>query len=121
MHDDALVTNAADPRRVNYGRRKAHRREENYLAALRSVLGTVGGRLAFAHLLERAGLWESTFHADALTMAFSEGRRAMGLRLLEDLVNAAPTLYDTLEAERRARHEADRREAQAVNTNAEEV
>ena len=114
------MSNAADPKQVNYGRRKARRREENYLAALRGALGSVGGRLVFAHLLERAGVFESSFHSDSNVMAFNEGRRATGLRLLEDITQAAPTLYDTLEAERRARYEADRREVQAVEQTAQE-
>lgn len=112
----AYVANASDERQVNFGRRKARRREELNLAAMRAVLSTPAGRQVFARVLEYTGLWESSFSEDLATMAFKEGRRAVGLRLREDMRAAAPALFDTLEAEQRAMLEADRREAQAITT-----
>lgn len=45
----------------------------------------------FAHrLLERAGVWRSSFNTNALAMAFAEGQRNEGLRLLAHIQSHCP-------------------------------
>jgi len=110
------MANAADPKQVNYGRRKELRRERAYLGSLRDVMGTPSGRLVVEALLTRVGVWKSTFNRDPMTMAYDEGRRSVGVELLKELDALGSALYDQLVAERRARLEADRREDDAVIT-----
>lgn len=56
----------------------------------------------FAHgLLERAGVYRSSFNANALTMAFNEGTRNEGLALLAKLMEHAPEMYALMLKEQR--------------------
>lgn len=112
-HDRALVRNAADKEQVSRASRKVRDREGMLDASLRAVLAHPAGRHVFADLLERAGLYQSTFHPNVGQMCLNEGRRQFGLELLALLTDADATLYDLLEAERRARHAADDRETDA--------
>lgn len=54
---------------------------------LKWLMSDKRGRRVVARLLERAGVWRSSFNSDALQMAFNEGVRNEGLRLL-DMVTA---------------------------------
>jgi hypothetical protein len=51
-----------------------------------------GRRLVYG-LLEHAGVWRLSFHTNALQMAFNEGSRNGGLRLLDQLVKHCPELH----------------------------
>jgi hypothetical protein len=54
-----------------------------------------GRRIAF-RLLERAGVWRSSFNTNALTMAFSEGTRNLGLMLLSQITAHCAERYDEM-------------------------
>ena len=43
------------------------------------------GRRFVCRLLERAGVWRISFNTNALTMAFNEGQRNEGLRLMSQI------------------------------------
>ena len=51
------------------------------------------GRRFMARLLERAGVWRLSFNTNALTMAFNEGTRNEGLRLLAQIATHCPDRY----------------------------
>lgn len=51
------------------------------------------GRRFMARLLERAGVWRLSFNTNALTMAFNEGTRNEGLRLLAQITTHCPDRY----------------------------
>jgi hypothetical protein len=51
------------------------------------------GRRFVARLLERAGVWRLSFSTNALTMAFNEGTRNEGLRLLAQVTAHCPDRY----------------------------
>ncbi len=51
------------------------------------------GRRFMARLLERAGVWRLSFNTNALTMAFNEGTRNEGLRLLAQITAHCPDRY----------------------------
>lgn len=52
---------------------------------LKWVMSNKRGRRFVFRLLERAGVWRISFNTNALTMAFNEGMRNDGLRLLAQL------------------------------------
>jgi hypothetical protein len=112
----ALVRNAADPQQVRRAGRKVDDREDQFAAALATVMSTTAGRLVFAELLERAGLYQTVFDHSGSVMYFREGRRNFGLEIQAALVAADDALYDTLERERRARQRQDDRETAATHT-----
>lgn len=59
-----------------------------------------GRRVAF-RLLERAGVWRLSFNTNALTMAFSEGQRNEGLRLLAQITTHCPDRHTDMLKESR--------------------
>lgn len=73
--------------------------ERNRLAAqvegddLNWLMSNKRGRRFVHRLLDRAGVWRSSFNTNALTMAFAEGQRNEGLRLLAQVISLAPERY----------------------------
>lgn len=59
------------------------------------------GRRVMYRLLERAGVWRSSFHTNALQMAFNEGSRNEGLYLFAKLAEACPESYSSMLEEHR--------------------
>ena len=110
-----LVRNAADPRQVNYARRKTKDTDKQLAAALRIVLSTYEGRLVWATFLEGAGLYEASFDHSGSVMYFKEGRRNQGLEWQARLVAADEQLFELLERERRARARRLDNETEAVH------
>lgn len=60
---------------------------------LKWLMGNKRGRRFMARLLERAGVWRLSFNTNALTMAFNEGTRNEGLRLLAQITAHCPDRY----------------------------
>jgi hypothetical protein len=114
--DRALVRNAADPRQVQRAGQLERDREERMNVALREVLASPAGRLVLGELLERAGLFRTSFDPSGSMMYFREGRRNFGLEIQAALDAAAPDLFDLLERERRTRRQLEDRETDAAHT-----
>lgn len=87
---DPLVDNAGDPEQVNFARRRVRDAEKQSLEATRALVDSAAGRLFFREQLERAGVFRTSFDRDPAVMAFNEGRRNEGLRLLSQLFAADP-------------------------------
>lgn len=60
---------------------------------LKWLMSNKRGRRFMARLLERAGVWRLSFNTNALTMAFNEGTRNEGLRLLAQITAHCPDRY----------------------------
>lgn len=87
---DPLVDNVGDREQVAFARRRIRDAEKASLEARQRLLATSAGKLYFREQLERAGVFRSSFDSDPLRMAFNEGRRNEGLRLLSELFAADP-------------------------------
>lgn len=103
MRERALVRNAADPEQVKRAGRVERDREALFLAALHEVLEYASGRLVFADLLDRAGLYGTVYDASDAAMYFKEGRRNFGLELRAACERANEAGTDLMDRERRAR------------------
>lgn len=57
------------------------------------LMGSKRGRRIVQRQLERAGVWRSSFNTNAMTMAFLEGQRNEGLKLLGQIMQCAPDRY----------------------------
>lgn len=57
------------------------------------LMGSPKGRRICRRLLERAGVTRSSFNTNSMTMAFNEGVRNEGLRLLSTINQVCPDLY----------------------------
>ena len=60
---------------------------------LKGVLSNKRGRRFVFRLLERAGVWRLSFNTNALTMAFNEGVRNEGLRLMAQITTHCADRY----------------------------
>lgn len=60
------------------------------------LMSTKRGRRMVWRTLERAGVFRLSFNTNAMTMAFNEGARNEGLRLLGTIHGACPDLYPTM-------------------------
>src|SRR5258707_13595244 len=59
-------------------------------AAVQSIMASPGGRAWMLDQLEFCTVFHTTFTGDALSSAFKEGRRTVGLRLLAGIMRACP-------------------------------
>ena len=60
------------------------------------LMGSKRGRRFLWRVLERAGVYRLSFNTNSMTMAFAEGARNEGLRLLATIHSACPDLYTTM-------------------------
>lgn len=72
---------------------KARERRRKELEDLRWLLGHPQGRRIVTRLLEEAGVFRSSFNTSGSVMAFSEGRRHIGLFLTAELLEASSEGY----------------------------
>ncbi|HPA06702.1 MAG TPA: endopeptidase [Candidatus Hydrogenedentes bacterium] len=63
---------------------------------LQKLMATPWGRRIAWRWLDRAGVYRLSYSDNAMAMAFNEGRRNEGLRLLAQLDSLCPTEYLTL-------------------------
>lgn len=93
--------------------RKANRlRDED---DLKKVLATVGGRRLLWRIAERfANVSTPDLALDAIQLARTEGRRALGLELLAEAKRVAPELHAQMVSEGLARELEERRLAEAT-------
>lgn len=60
------------------------------------MMGNKRGRRIVWRQLIQAGVFQLSFHTTAMTMAFNEGRRSEGLRLLSQIHAACPEQYTVM-------------------------
>lgn len=79
--------------------RNRQRREEE-TNDLRAVLSSVSGRRFIWRLLERGGVFRSSFNAESDSYtAFNEGRRNLGLLVLNDILEADLDAFTLMQRE----------------------
>lgn len=120
------MTTEHDPLDISAEERTAARiAEEERLAKekehneLRWVMSTKQGRRFIHRQLSDAGLWTTSFDINGALMAFNEGRRNTGLKLLSDIMDACPDRYtEMLDEQREAKEKHDHRNADRRNKRA---
>lgn len=84
--------NAADEENVKSRKRKDEQIRDRELHDLRTVMATVEGRRFVWRLLDRAGVFRTSFTGNSTTF-FNEGQRNMGLIVLADVHEACAEKY----------------------------
>lgn len=79
----------------------AREKQEQRLTDLKWLMSFRQGRRIVWRLLEETGVYRSSFHTNALTMAMLEGQRNHGLRLLAAVTEATPRKFDAMMKENR--------------------
>jgi len=83
---------AGDEGQVEKKKTKAQIHKEQNKEDLKGILDSAGGRRFLWKLLEECGVYKISFTGDSYT-AFNEGKRQIGLRLIEDIFDACPDAY----------------------------
>lgn len=60
------------------------------------LMASKRGRRIIWRLLDQAGLFRLSFNTNAMTMAFAEGNKNAGLRILAQIHALCPELYSTM-------------------------
>jgi len=85
-------------------RRKRHElealRDKEYL---RQILSTVGGRLVVWNVLTKCGIYATSYQGKVKDTLWREGRRSIGLELMQDIAAADPAAYALMRDEATAR------------------
>lgn len=86
-------------------RRKLSR--DNERDDIKWLMGSKRGRRIMWRQLERAGVFKLSFNTNAMMMAFAEGSRNEGLKMLNLIHEACPEQYHTMvrEANERRKHD----------------
>jgi hypothetical protein len=82
--------NASDPAQVAAKRRSAGKKRKDRESIVYTILSTQSGREWMHSLLESCHCFNSSFTGEALTMAFREGERNIGLMITAQIMKAAP-------------------------------
>jgi hypothetical protein len=104
MSEDQQPYIAGDAEQVKGRKEKQKTRELQKRTALRSIMSVPEGRVWMWDFLSQCGVYHSSFSSDALMMAFNEGRRDMGNRLIAEInrLPGGPELYRRMAAEAQA-------------------
>lgn len=84
---------AGDESAVKVRRGRARLVDDQALEDLRALLREKQGRRFLWGLLARCDIYHQSFSGDVNWSLFNEGKRSVGLRLLKDIIAAAPGDY----------------------------
>ena len=94
------VYDASDPEQVNLRRRKSGRVLHEKRKYIAEVMARKEGRRWVWELLTASHVFSTSFvSGDAHATSFHEGERNIGLRILTDVMTAAPDQYVTMTTE----------------------
>lgn len=69
---------------------------ENEEADVKWLMGNKRGRRVVWRLLDQSGVFRLSFNSNSMTMAFNEGQRNYGNRMLAMIHSLCPELYPTM-------------------------
>jgi hypothetical protein len=104
-----MPPNAADRKSVRRLEKAAKLAESNRRAVITQLMSTAPGREWVWDILAQCHCFATTFNGDALTSAFAEGERNVGLRLLADILAACPDQYIQAQRESNDRNSLNER------------
>lgn len=110
-----MSANAADRKSIRAAEKAASAVADRRAAVTRNIMSTVEGREWMWDVLSSCHVFGQTFVPGSPDItAFSEGQRAVGLRLLADILNHCPDAYIEAQREANVRHTTDERRSSSV-------
>lgn len=105
----SAIDNASNPAEL-----KKKEKQEEYLAKqeiddIKHVLGSPGGRRFIWKYLSFAGVFQTSFTGNSQTF-FNEGKRTVGLKLIDDITEANPDALTQMMKEARQLERTDNKE-----------
>ncbi len=95
------MVNAADPKSIDKKSKADKLHNSIEVADVRFLLGTQQGRRYVWRHLTNAGIFETSFTGNSTTF-FNEGKRAVGLKMLAEVMEANPEAYVVMMSEAKA-------------------
>lgn len=93
MGGKAYVGNAADPKQVKAADKKEKEQDRQEGEDIKSVLSTPAGRRFIWRYLGICGIFQSSYTGESAETFFNEGKRNVGLALLNDVTGVSPEAY----------------------------
>lgn len=88
-----MTFSAADRKDIRRAEKAARQVERERQDVMIGIMSSTSGRKWVHDFLASCQCFTTTFQPDPLGMAFAEGRRAVGLQVLADVMQACPDLY----------------------------
>lgn len=88
-----VAYNAAERKDIREAEKREKQDQRVREDVLRSLADTIGGRQFLWEELSTANIFHTTYDDNPTRMAFNEGKRAGGLRLLGDIMSACPEQF----------------------------
>lgn len=96
---EAEPYDSGDVKQVRKKREKAANKDVQRGNDIKTLMGMPEGRRVFTWLLESTGPYRTSFSTNALTMAYQEGLRKMGLVLTDQMAAADPESWVQMQLE----------------------
>jgi len=88
-----VTYDASNPEQIAEARNRARQQAQLEANMIRALMDLEQGRLWMWNLLAACHVFSTSFAKNSLEMAFAEGERNVGLRLLAAINTACPDLY----------------------------
>jgi len=108
---------ASNRRDVKALERQAKLADQQRKEIVNGIMSVEAGRRWMCDLLESCHIFATSFSDVGLRMAFMEGQREVGIRLLTDIMSACPDQYITMMRERNGRQSANDARGSRKDTN----
>lgn len=90
-----------DPKEVKRNKTKRQLRRDREIIDLKTILDLAGGRDFVWRLLEQCGIYHTSFAGENTNLTnFNEGKRQIGLLILDEIHEANPNAYAQMQFER---------------------
>jgi hypothetical protein len=116
-----MTYDASDRKSIRKAEKAARIVDRAREEVITNLMSTTQGRQWLWDLLSSCHVFAQTFTSDPLMTAFGEGRRAIGLELLSDIMSACPDQYITAAREANVRHYSNNRSADAEQPGGEDA
>ena len=88
------ITNVEEIRaKEEFDKKESKRKRDRELSDIRKIVAMPEGRRFIWRVLTRAGIYTPSFAVEQSIMSFNEGKRNIGLFILEDLMRAKPEAF----------------------------
>jgi hypothetical protein len=105
------MANAADRKSIRAAEKAAAIADRQRREVIGEIMSTLAGRAWLWDILSNCSIFTTTHSPDSSIAAFNEGRRSVGLSLLDDIMVHCPDQYIQAMREANVRHISDDRSA----------
>ena len=101
-----MMRNAAERKDIRAAEKVSARLDRDRFEFIGTAMSTIHGRVYFYDLLVRTHAFASSFTGEALSSAFAEGERNIGLQVYNDIMLACPEQFISMMREANEREKA---------------